>query len=268
MHAHHAGEVFDRGAAVFERIAPALWNPMGNAVVAAADISLEERVLDACCGSGASTIPAAQSTGPGGLVDAVDLSAGLLALARDKAAAMSLDHVRFTRADIMQWQTDTPYDAVLCCYGLFFLPDMAGATVRLSGLLRPGGRLALSTWDDGAHEPFNRLLWESCVAERPELGTAPRPQAMTNVELLSSEPKLSRWLLDHGFDSVTVDRAPLDIPLDDDLAWSLVLGSGFRDLLPADAAAVARVRESFLTRIGDGFVFNADSLIAVARTPE
>ena len=40
--------LFDDGAEHFERFAPALWNTMGNAVVAAADLHIGQSVLDAC----------------------------------------------------------------------------------------------------------------------------------------------------------------------------------------------------------------------------
>ncbi|WP_028279426.1 class I SAM-dependent methyltransferase [Arthrobacter sp. H5] len=260
----HAGVLFDQGAEHFERLAPALWNPMGNAVVAAADISLGEHVLDACCGSGSSTVPAAQSTGAEGKVDAVDLSRGLLDLAAKKAEAMNLAAVNFVEADASSWTAETQYDAVLCCYGLFFLPDMAAGTRHFASLLRPGGRLALSTWDEGAHAPFAALLKEACTLERPELEKATVAGPIRNMEAIGSAAKLRSWLTGHGFAAAHVDRAPLEVPLDHSLAWSLVLGSGYRAMLPATPDALERVRMTFLDSLGDGFVLNANSLIAVA----
>ena len=70
------GAAFDDGAADFERLAPSLWNPMGNALVAAAEIEVGHRILDAGCGTGATPIPAAQYAGPGGRVDGVRLAGG------------------------------------------------------------------------------------------------------------------------------------------------------------------------------------------------
>ena len=56
--------IFDAGAGDFERMAPSLWNPMGNALVAAADVRLDESVLDACCGGGLAAPSAAASRRP------------------------------------------------------------------------------------------------------------------------------------------------------------------------------------------------------------
>jgi ubiquinone/menaquinone biosynthesis C-methylase UbiE len=264
MGAQDTPDLFTPGAQAFEQLAPALWNPMGNAVAAAADIKLGETVLDACCGSGASTLPAAQYAGPDGRVDGIDLSPGLLDIAAGKVAALNLDNVELAEADLMQWQPETPYDAVLCCYGLFLVPDMAAGTRKLADLLRPEGRLALSTWDEKALQPFADALWECCTAERASLADA-RPWPDVNRERINSEDKLTAWLLSNGFRSADVERVPCDVPLDAELAWCLVQGTGYRSLLPRDTAGVERVRESLLEKLGGDASLNADTLIAVAR---
>ena len=258
------GSLFDDGAEHFERLAPALWNTMGNAVVAAADLHVGERVLDACCGSGASTIPAAQVVGPDGRIDGVDLSAELLALAAAKAAALNLDLINFAEADVSGWISEEPYDAVLCCYGLFFLPDMVHGTRHLTSQLRSGGKFAMSTWQEHAHEPFATLLRDVCFEEQPHLREAPVPKPHRQIEAISSAEKLQAFLERAGFASAEVHEAPLQIPLDASLAWSLVLGTGYRFLLPPDDDGRERVRNRFLAKLGDDPVFNADSLIAVA----
>ncbi|MBG6179917.1 class I SAM-dependent methyltransferase [Arthrobacter sp. CAN_A1] len=266
MPARPTEKVFPPGATDFERLAPALWNPMGNAVAAAADIALGDRVLDVYCGSGASTVPAAQSVGPEGLVDALDPSAELLDLARAKADAMSLTTIRFDTAPVSGWATDTPYDVVLCCYGLAHFSDLAAGTAGLAHQLRPGGRIALSTWDDGAHAGFRQLLQDACSTEAPGPGVPRFEQETANIDRLASAGKLGDWLLGNGFSTAGVDAIPIDVPLDRETAWSVVLGTVFRHLLPADPAAVERVRGQFVDRIGDGFVLDGRSLVAVAET--
>jgi ubiquinone/menaquinone biosynthesis C-methylase UbiE len=59
-------------------------------------------VLDACCGSGASAIPAAKAVGPGGTVVGVDLADGLLARARAKTRAAGLSNVTFQVGDMLE----------------------------------------------------------------------------------------------------------------------------------------------------------------------
>lgn len=260
------GSLHDDGAAEFERLAPSLWNPMGNALVAAAEITLGDRVLDACCGSGATTIPAAQFAGPDGQVDGVDLSAGLLALNQAKADTLSLNNVRLAQADVTTWVPEAPYDAVVCAYALFLLPDIDAGAAHLVSLLRSGGRFAVSTWQEGAGARFGELLRAACAREAEVPAAADQPRA-DNARRLDSVEKLTAWLQSLGLEEVAVAPTPGRVQLDPTLAWSLVLGSSYRTLLPADPDAVERVRTAFLAELGQDFELNADTLIATAVRP-
>src|SRR5215217_1210553 len=161
MPARHAATLPDGGAEDYDRLAPAVWNPVSNAVVAAADVLLGERVLDVFAGTGSGTVPAAQLAGPDGHVDAVDRSSAMLDLAEAKTEALGLDNVSFHRADPAHWEPEAPYDAAISCYGIFLLDDMDAGMDRIVRLLRPGGRIALSAWDDGALEPFGEILLDT-----------------------------------------------------------------------------------------------------------
>ncbi|WP_216907578.1 hypothetical protein [Nocardia noduli] len=52
-------KAFDSTGGDFDRLGEYLWEPIGAATVAATGPQLGERVLDVCCGTGASAIPAA-----------------------------------------------------------------------------------------------------------------------------------------------------------------------------------------------------------------
>ncbi|TDD06284.1 class I SAM-dependent methyltransferase [Nonomuraea deserti] len=141
-----------------------------------------ERVLDVCCGAGASAIPAAKAAGPEGHVDAVDLAGELLAHGRRRAAAEGLRGVRFVQADATTWE-DHPYDVVQCVHGVFFLPDMDASASRLTGLLAPGGRLVVTAWAQGAMEGFGRLFAEAVARVRETPTAAPAgKQAASRID--------------------------------------------------------------------------------------
>ena len=257
------GTAFDDGAADFERLAPSLWNPMGNALVAAAEIGLGESILDAGCGTGATTIPAAQYAGPGARVHGVDLSAAMLTLAQAKASTLSLENVSLFQGDVTAWTSDEPYDVVLAAYSIFFLPDMDAGAAHLVSMLRPGGRLAVSTWAEGSLSPFTDLLLQECAREEPnrERNLA---AARASAQRLDTPEKLTTWLEGLGLDEAKVLSTPAQVQLSPSLAWSLVLGSGLRHLLPADPDAARRVKERFLNLLGEEHNLNADTLIASA----
>lgn len=263
---HPLAEIFDAGAADFEAMAPSLWNPMGNALVAAADVRLGESVLDACCGGGAITVPAAQSAGPDAVVDAVDLSAELLAVAAAKADTLSLENVVFTQSDVLGFHPGTEYDVVLCGYAVFFLPDMDAGVRHLASLLRSGGRLAFSTWAEGALTEFYSMLLRHCAAEGA-VPSEPTGVSRENMLRINTAEKSAQWLQELGLRDVKAVHTSVPVLLNPDLAWSLVMGSPLRLLLPAGAEAAGRVREAFLAELGAEYTLNADTLIVTAAKP-
>jgi ubiquinone/menaquinone biosynthesis C-methylase UbiE len=73
----------------------------------------------------------------------VDWSPGMLAIARERAAAIGRD------ADLRQGDAqaldfpDSSFDTVLCALGLCAIPDDRRAVTEMARVLRPGGRLLL-----------------------------------------------------------------------------------------------------------------------------
>jgi ubiquinone/menaquinone biosynthesis C-methylase UbiE len=76
------------------------WDLIGKRTVTNLKLQAGAKVLDVCCGTGASALPAAQAVGKNGFVVGVDLAARLLDRARTKALAAGLDNVEFRLADM------------------------------------------------------------------------------------------------------------------------------------------------------------------------
>lgn len=111
-------------------------------------------VLDVGCGTGASALPAAEVVGPDGFVLGVDLSARLLDRARTKTAMCGLTNVEFRLADMTtRGFPDGRFDAVVSVNSIFFVPDMEGLVRELWRMVRPGGKLAVTTWGPRIFEP-------------------------------------------------------------------------------------------------------------------
>jgi ubiquinone/menaquinone biosynthesis C-methylase UbiE len=263
------GELFDLGHEDFGVWAPLLWDPLGRAYVDVVSPAPGDHVLDVCCGAGASAIPAGRAVGPAGLVNAVDLATGLVESGRRRAEAEGLGHVRFHVADVTSWTAPEPYDLIQCGYGIFFLPDMDASARRLAGLLRPGGRMSLATWAEGALEEFGSLLHECAMAERPGEQAAPSPARQAS-DRINTEQTLSDWMDRLGLRQVRVERITLRITLRPDIAWPLVTGTAFRGLLLGlDEAAVTRVRGRFLEGLTSREIdtLDAATLVGVGTIP-
>lgn len=244
-------ELFTAGRNEFATWSPLLWEPLGFELAEVSRPRPGERILDVCCGAGASALPAAEAVGPTGQVDAIDLATGLLELARTQAAARGLGNVRFTPADATTWQSDGgAYDIVQCGYGVFFLPDMDADAARLASLLRPGGRFAVSTWKYREVDPMMEAFAEAMKPERE----APQEDSpvLKAAKRLDSPDKLTAWLTSLGLNDVTVTVVDHRVAVTGELAWALVLGSGFRAALRGlDADAIERVRQRYTAAIED-----------------
>lgn len=267
---NRAGEVFDAARADFLRWSNRLWRPLGEVLVSVARPSTGDRVLDACCGAGASALPAAHAVGPTGAVDAVDLAAALVAEGAREATEAGLSHLRFHVADVRSWPSRTaaePYDVVQCGYGVFFLPDLDADAKALCERLRPGGRFTVSTWLSGGMERIVPVGRAAAAPERPDLaGEGPRgPSAR-----LDTEARLHSWLDSLGLVDIEIRPVEFRIPLHPDDAWSFYLGAAMRAFvegLPQDALDRTRARFTDGLRRAGIDMLDASSLIGVGHVP-
>src|SRR4029450_3566694 len=116
----------------YDGLATSFWERFGRGSVERLRLSPGSCVLDVCCGSGASAIPAAEKVGPTGSVVGVDLAENLLALARAKASSKGLDNVEFRAGDMLNLGLqDSQFDTVVCVFGIFFVPDTSLAVREL-----------------------------------------------------------------------------------------------------------------------------------------
>ncbi|MFE1325629.1 class I SAM-dependent methyltransferase [Streptomyces sp. NPDC058741] len=250
------GDVFSAGAEDFHRWSPALWDPVGEVTAAAAALAGGESVLDACCGAGASALPAGRAVGTAGLVDAVDLAEGLLAIGKRRAREEGLDNVRFHAHDVTSWPAPAAgYDVVQCALGVFFFPDMDRDAAALTRKLRPGGRFVVTVWEKGALSGWQSALRGAVLTERD----LPRPPQSDQLARIDTTGTLAAWLTELGGSAPQVTRRRFEAPLTPATAWVLAVGSGTRRMLEGlSPEAVERVRREFTARLTEDAVTDLD----------
>lgn len=256
---------YNAAADVYDHPANSFWDHFGQRTVERLNLPTGGRVLDVCCGSGASAIPAARSVGTHGFVVGVDLAENLLQLARTKASREGMTNIEFRQGDLrdLDFQSES-FDAVICIFGIFFLPDMQSAVNELWRLVKLGGTLSLTTWGPRFFEPGSTAFWNSIRTVRPDLYKTFNPWDRI------SEPDAIRLLL-NGAGAETIEITteegthPVNSPED---WWTMILGTGYRGTITQlDAAECETVRRENLDFIRNANVraVEANVLYGVAR---
>jgi ubiquinone/menaquinone biosynthesis C-methylase UbiE len=239
-----AAKVFNTASDYFDHPALSFWNRYGQNTINRLALSQGDRVLDVCCGSGASAIPAAVSFGSTGYVLGIDIAESLLELARKKSQQQGLENIEFRCADFenLNLPSDS-FDAVVCVFGIFFVPDMLTAIRQSSRMVRPGGKLAITSWGENVFEPANQAFWQIIKSERPDLY-----KEFTPWDRIRDPDSLQALLAEAGATQIEVvakaDRHELSTPED---WWTMVMGGGIRGTIEQlDLATKERVRQANL----------------------
>lgn len=160
------------------------WRWCVDSVVAAVDGALPAtprawRILDAGCGTGVSTDYLCHLN-PGASVLAVDISAGAVAVARERTgrsgAAAAVAELRIEQRSLLHLEGESPFDYINSVGVLHHLQQPEQGLAALVPLLRPGGLLHLFLYADAGRWEIHRaqraltLLEAGAGAEGLRLG--------------------------------------------------------------------------------------------------
>lgn len=157
---------YDAGAAAYDRLT-GRWSRMYvDRVLDAAAVGEGSHVLDVATGTGDAAIVAADRVGHRGRVVAVDISVPMLHEARAKAGGRRIE---FAEGDAQSLGfPDGSFDSLICLFGLMFVPDKVAALNGFRRVLRPGGRVAATSWSKPTSAPFAGLVAEALAEQLPD----------------------------------------------------------------------------------------------------
>jgi SAM-dependent methyltransferase len=169
-----------------------------------------ERIIDVGCGSGSTTIAFAHKVGAAGHVLGVDVSAPMLARARETAPKQA--PIEFVLADATVYPfAAASFDLVVSRFGVMFFADPAQSFANIRKALRPSGRLAFACWRDPRDNPWLMLPLQQVYRHAPRLPQQgpedPGPFAF------ASEARVMRILGDAGFSGVAMERCDLSLDI-------------------------------------------------------
>lgn len=140
-----------------------------KAIVEAAAVAPNMRVLDVACGSGEPSISLAALLRGTGHVSGVDIAAAPLEVARERARKRKLENIEFLRGDVHALPFDeASFDRVTSRLGVMFFSDLPKALGEMRRVLKPGGRVALLAWGR-MEQPYFDMTIGTVRRVRPEL---------------------------------------------------------------------------------------------------
>jgi SAM-dependent methyltransferase len=185
---------------------------ISDRLVELAGVEPGSRAIDIACGYGEPSLTAARAAAPGGSVVATDISAEMLAYGHERAEAKGIDNIEFVESAAvdLDFPADS-FDAAVSRWGIIFDPDGEGAAAKVRGFLKPGSKMAISSWGTPDQVPFLAIPMRTAMSR---LGVPPPPPG-TPGPLSRPTPEAIGGLLEGGgFSDVETEQAEITFEWD------------------------------------------------------
>jgi ubiquinone/menaquinone biosynthesis C-methylase UbiE len=164
---------FSSGWKKWDELTMDFLKPMADAIIGLLKPKGTDMVLDVASGTGEPGLTIATMLS-GGKVIAIDLAEGMLDVAIENANKRGIKNFETVTCDVSDLPfADNSFDAISCRFGFMFFPDMLLATKEIVRVLKPGGRIAVTVWN----EP-EKNLWATSVLSivNKNMKVVPPPQ--------------------------------------------------------------------------------------------
>ncbi|CCD91245.1 putative S-adenosyl-L-methionine (SAM)-dependent methyltransferase [Bradyrhizobium sp. ORS 375] len=169
-----------------------------------------DRILDIGCGCGGLSIALARQVAPDGAVLGIDISAPMLARAREVAPGEL--PIEFVLADATVHPfPPASFDLLVSRFGVMFFADPVTSFANMRRALKPDGRLVFACWREPRANPWMIAPLQAVyrhVPKLPEMAPEdPGPFAF------ASEARVTRILTEAGFTDVAMQAHALSLDI-------------------------------------------------------
>jgi len=227
----------------------------------------DEQVLDVATGTGHAALALAACL-PHGRVTGVDFSPGMLDQARRKAVSLNARNVEFLERDMQTLGFPAgSFDAAVCAFGIFFVDDMNTQLAHVAGVVRSGGRIAISGFQDNLFRPLADLFFGRIT----RYGVQQPPHTWKRI---ATEAGCRELFEKAGLRDIRVEKKNVGYFLDSaEEWWEIVWNAGFRRMVgQLQPSEQERFRQEHLQEVAalqtkDGIWLDVGVLIAMGTKP-
>jgi 2-polyprenyl-3-methyl-5-hydroxy-6-metoxy-1,4-benzoquinol methylase len=201
-----------------------------------------DSVLDVACGTGNVMVEVAKVFREASVVG-IDISQGMVEVAKEKVVQEGLVNCFFEVSDIEQKVFQEKYSVITCAYVLFFLPNPVEVLQKLYGALEEGGLLIFTTFTPNAFQPAQKVLMTLLEAEGVVFPEKSKEEAYKELKTKADIDYLCQQA---GVEGVEVVTRPIRYPMALDAWWALNNDAGYRGfLMQLDSETYKRVKEAY-----------------------
>ena len=144
-------------------LGPAFFEPFAKDITARLSGERPANVLEIACGTGILTRLLRDTLAPAVQFVATDLNPGMFAFAQGKFSANQ--NIKWQQADVVALPfLDGSFDAVVCQFGLMFVPDKQTAMRECYRVLSPRGVFLFNVWDSIERNPIGRIAHQTIAS--------------------------------------------------------------------------------------------------------
>ncbi len=165
--------------------------------IAAVGLQTGDTVLDVACGPGTLGLIAAETASK---VHGIDFSESMLAIFKQKMAQAGHNHIELHCGDAQALPyAGATFDAAFSLFGLMFFPDRSKGFAEIHRTLKPGGRIAITSWAPMDQSPAMTTMFGALRAINPDL-----PQPQRSVTTLENPEVFQREMETAGFKNIEI----------------------------------------------------------------
>lgn len=150
---------------IYDRfLAPLLFNPYADDIARRTAELSPQQILETAAGTGLATIAILERVSAAHLV-ATDLNQAMLDVASKRITS---PNVQFRAADAQSLPfPDATFDAVVCQFGMMFLPDRGAGYREARRVLKPGAHFIFNVWDRLDENPVGQIVADAVAGLFP-----------------------------------------------------------------------------------------------------